>query len=950
MIRRNLLILAIVFVLSVTFCFAVQNPAAGLCIQMGNDYQMKVDSSGNQYGVCVTPDGKEIEEWEFYREISEPVQNKKTAAETGIMSLESGNDYINSENQKIITPVISDKIISPSPIFSRKPAEIQPTTISASSPNKFDWRSFEGSNWITPVKDQVSCGGCWAFTVTGIAEASININLDDNDYDIDLSEQDLISCDHLCYDGYTWPGIGCQSGCDGGYLDLTFDYLKNTGIVRESCFPFTSSGGSNGDCNDKCEGWEDELVKADYSQVSASKNAVKAAIADYGPVTAKMVICNDFDGSEEVYSHDENVWEDESCWHDGGDGYYYLNWHGVDIVGYDETSDYWICKNSWGTGFGDDGFFKISFSNSVYDFNSWVDNLENDGDSRVFFLYDSYYITNTDIDDDGVWDGTDNCPEISNPSQDDADSDGIGDECDSCPGDATNDFDNDSVCGDIDNCPFVNNSMQLDMDNDSIGDVCDSDADGDNYTNASDCADFNASINPGMTEICDGIDNNCDSLIDWELLPNQLGLCFGNNMFCNGSNMMVNASNYEPVNETLDTKDDDCDGSVDEGFVVGSMSNNVIKFYDYFSDNETGEYTNSESPYYSMIKVSISDNASNSTWVEFPWNASSSLFNISSITKEENSGGSIGSIIVNGIDVPEGMTKTLYVDDLEQGMDHLCIKDASIINISEISAGCDGDNETLVTCDNTSVDGYACTVAGSRYKVTGLHHSGIVQKCTDADSDGYYAEGGSCSLADCDDNDAESYPGASCARDCYSGSALDSSCQCTGGTYTCGGGGGGGGGGSSSRCTESWSCANWSECSMTGLKSRVCQDTNNCSTITFRPVLTMACVYVSPQEPIGSVAEHSTDTVATVNVPESLVANNTILAENQSSTLMAGEVNIRVNNSLQVSNDISEKGSRLGWQSIIIAVIVIALASSAVLYIRKNGKKKGMKKEGNPHK
>lgn len=104
----------------------------------------------------------------------------------------------------------------------------------------------------------------------------------------------------------------------------------------------------------------------------------------------------------------------------------------------------------------------------------------------------------TDTDDDGVPDGSDNCPTVYNPTQTDADNDTIGDACDTCPYDAQNDIDNDTYCACItlecpssekcngtqnpdpdpascaDNCPNVCNSQQLDADNDTIGDVCDS--------------------------------------------------------------------------------------------------------------------------------------------------------------------------------------------------------------------------------------------------------------------------------------------------------------------------------------------------------------------------------------------------------------------------------------------------------------------------------------------
>ena len=72
----------------------------------------------------------------------------------------------------------------------------------------------------------------------------------------------------------------------------------------------------------------------------------------------------------------------------------------------------------------------------------------------------------------------------------------------------------DYVLDNTDNCPAIANADQADLDNDGIGDVCDTDADGDGFDAPEDCNDFDPAINPGATEICDGIDNNCDDEVD----------------------------------------------------------------------------------------------------------------------------------------------------------------------------------------------------------------------------------------------------------------------------------------------------------------------------------------------------------------------------------------------------------------------------------------------------
>ena len=80
---------------------------------------------------------------------------------------------------------------------------------------------------------------------------------------------------------------------------------------------------------------------------------------------------------------------------------------------------------------------------------------------------------------------------------------------------AVADADGDGVDDDLDNCPAVPNPGQENLDGDAAGDACDSDADGDLDPGATDCDDLDPSRYAGADEVCnDGIDNDCDTLID----------------------------------------------------------------------------------------------------------------------------------------------------------------------------------------------------------------------------------------------------------------------------------------------------------------------------------------------------------------------------------------------------------------------------------------------------
>ncbi|HIA01633.1 MAG TPA: hypothetical protein EYN66_06940 [Myxococcales bacterium] len=79
------------------------------------------------------------------------------------------------------------------------------------------------------------------------------------------------------------------------------------------------------------------------------------------------------------------------------------------------------------------------------------------------------------------------------------------------------DDDNDGVNDDQDNCPFDVNPGQENNEGDDLGDACDPDDDNDGHPDLEDCDPFDANVNSGIQEICDGLDNDCDNLVDEDL-------------------------------------------------------------------------------------------------------------------------------------------------------------------------------------------------------------------------------------------------------------------------------------------------------------------------------------------------------------------------------------------------------------------------------------------------
>ena len=229
-------------------------------------------------------------------------------------------------------------------------------------PSALDWRDNPtGVNWMTPVRNQGSCGSCVAFAVLGALEACENIHVFGAPRpSYDLSEQFLFSCGGGdCDDG--WYFIGA-----GGAMD----FLKTTGVTDEACYPYCSSDGYDYPCNGSCTDWADRLVTiSEYTVIGGgalpSDDALKACI-EVQPVTCAM------DVYLSLYNYKGGVYQHL-------DGESLVGGHGVVIVGWDDTTNppCWLCKNSWGTGWGESGYFKIKRGDS------------NIGVSSVFINYDA---------------------------------------------------------------------------------------------------------------------------------------------------------------------------------------------------------------------------------------------------------------------------------------------------------------------------------------------------------------------------------------------------------------------------------------------------------------------------------------------------------------------------------------------------------------------------------
>ncbi|RLF33847.1 MAG: hypothetical protein DRN07_01415, partial [Thermoplasmata archaeon] len=208
-------------------------------------------------------------------------------------------------------------------------------TFSERAPSLWDWRNVGGTNYMTSVKDQGSCGSCVAFGTIGAFEAVIKI---EGGPTTDLSEAHLFFC-------------GGGTCADGWYISSALDYLKDYGTPDETCFPYHDY---DMPCGDTCSDWQDRAWKIKEWQWVTGRENIKNALVTYGPLVTAFDVYTDFDD----YWSNPHSWPDDVYYHYYG---FERGGHSVTLVGYNDNDQYWICKNSWGTSGGLNGYFKIKY-------------------------------------------------------------------------------------------------------------------------------------------------------------------------------------------------------------------------------------------------------------------------------------------------------------------------------------------------------------------------------------------------------------------------------------------------------------------------------------------------------------------------------------------------------------------------------------------------------------
>jgi len=217
-----------------------------------------------------------------------------------------------------------------------------PASVDASAvPTSYDWRDHGA---VTPVKNQGSCGSCWAFATIANIEGAGFVTTGKL---VSLSEQELVDCDKKTGDH------GCMGGLpSNAYKDMIQQKL---GLELETDYPYSGKGGT---C--RATAAKEKVFIGAWSPIAKDEDQIAAALVQYGPLAIgidALTMQLYFGGIMDLGILCPPLLD-----------------HGVTIVGFDAsaTKPYWIIKNSWGATWGEKGYLRIVKGKSACGLNQEV--------------------------------------------------------------------------------------------------------------------------------------------------------------------------------------------------------------------------------------------------------------------------------------------------------------------------------------------------------------------------------------------------------------------------------------------------------------------------------------------------------------------------------------------------------------------------------------------------
>lgn len=253
--------------------------------------------------------------------------------------------------------------------------------------SRFNWRE-QGK--VSAVEDQGACGSCYSFAGLGSLESQILI---DGGPTYNFSQNNVKECNWQEANNWHHPTTGAPWGsCDGATSLVVANWLTQKGTVLESCDPYVDR---DVNCKTTCSYVKTLTEFRMFTGASTpNPNVLKVALQTYGPLFISM------------YAGDNDAWATEFSNYRGDHVLYFpytgkSTNHAVLLVGWDDALQHaggtgaWIVRNSWGTSWGDQGYFYIAYGSANVGFNAAAFVGYEDYDTHGGLLY---------YDEAGMWD------------------------------------------------------------------------------------------------------------------------------------------------------------------------------------------------------------------------------------------------------------------------------------------------------------------------------------------------------------------------------------------------------------------------------------------------------------------------------------------------------------------------------------------------------------------
>jgi parallel beta-helix repeat protein len=255
----------------------------------------------------------------------------------------------------------------------------------AAPPASFDWRT---QSKVTSVKNQLTCGACYAFAGIGNVESKVLIDTSTTTPGPNYSENNAKSCTWRAVNNWTDPSNYTWGNCYGGNYKMLASLFSQKGIVLETDDPYVAS---NTACNSSCP----------YNKTLLDWRIISTYL-----VPNTTLLKNYIQANGPVYTHlyvgdltNDPAWYNEFGYYDGSYNLYYTGTyapnHAVLIVGWDDTLNHtggsgcWIVKNSWGTTWGAAGYFTIAYgSASIGTWSSYMYDWQDYDNNGSVYYYD----------------------------------------------------------------------------------------------------------------------------------------------------------------------------------------------------------------------------------------------------------------------------------------------------------------------------------------------------------------------------------------------------------------------------------------------------------------------------------------------------------------------------------------------------------------------------------